>query len=76
MNPILIRQVWAAIEGMQTTNLCSLDDRTLIDNLLGVVGRKQALDYGEKQAINRYLRAKLPLVRDIGDARLSDERKK
>jgi hypothetical protein len=65
MNPHLLRQLWSLIEGPHSHWIVSLDDNSLVQWLIEQVSGEQSLDSSETNDLNRYIRTRIPLIRDI-----------
>ncbi len=65
MNTGTLRQLWTVIEETQTHKLQRLNDADLVKQLLSQLYTKQPLSTEETRAMQGYLNAKLPLIRDI-----------
>lgn len=53
----------------QASLLLNLDDPALIQQLTKALETQQSLDSTQRSAVNQYIRAKLPLIRDMAQAR-------
>jgi hypothetical protein len=67
---ILLHQLWHIINEVQTQTVFELSDRDLVEQLVSLVDRKQPLSIEENNLVRAYLDTKLPLIRDLADARL------
>ena len=65
MPPYLLRQFWTLVEQLQSSGFGEIDDETLVDVLVEQLSDDPNLDRGETAAIERYVRIKLPLIRDM-----------
>ena len=70
MNPSFLRQFWTLVEDAQAVMLLQLDDVSLSAWLLGQVERELILEAGEQDYVSHYIQSKLPLIRDLAQARL------
>jgi hypothetical protein len=73
INPYLLRQFWSVVETTQANLLLHLDDPTLVRQLTDDLKVQQTLDQEQTTAVNHYIKSKLPLIRDIAQARLTPE---
>ncbi len=73
INPFLLRQFWNVVETTQANLLLHLDDPTLVQRLTHDLQVQRRLDAAETTAVNHYIESKLPLIRDIAQARLRPE---
>jgi hypothetical protein len=73
INPFLLRQFWNVVETTQANLLLHLDDPTLVRRLTNDLQVQRRLDEAETTAVNHYIESKLPLIRDIAQARLTPE---
>jgi hypothetical protein len=73
INPFLLRQFWNVVETTQANLLLHLDDPTLVRRLTNDLQVQRRLDAEETTAVNHYIESKLPLIRDIAQARLTPE---
>lgn len=69
MSPLLLRHFWSAVEETQTNLILNMDDKSLVQSLLGQVHQSRSLDGTETDALSAYIHAKLPLIRDLASAR-------
>lgn len=69
MNPFLLRQFWSLVETTQAQVLLTLDDASLIQELLGQLQQQRSLDSDETSVLNDYASSKLSLIRDIAQNR-------
>ena len=69
MNPHLLRHLWALVERSQSSYLLALDDNSLVCWLLEQFSGQQYIDPAETDQLNRYIRAKIPLIRDLAQER-------
>ncbi|MEM9136526.1 MAG: hypothetical protein AAGB01_04155 [Cyanobacteria bacterium P01_F01_bin.42] len=70
MTPNMLRQLWSLVESTQSRQIRELDDRRLVDWLLTQMTSRSALmesSEPEKNALERYIREHLLLIRDIAD---------
>lgn len=72
MNPMHMRHFWSLVEASQATQLLQLDDHNLFAWLMDQLQLEQPLDRSEMISIGSYVQTKLPLVRDMAQARLVD----
>lgn len=70
MNPVHMRHFWSLVEASQATQLLQLDDHNLFSWLMDQLQRTQPLDRSEINSLGLYVQTKLPLVRDMAQARL------
>ncbi len=69
MTPCMLRQFWTVVEQTQTTMLLNLDESTLSSSLIHQLSENYLLSAQEADACERYIRSKLPLIRDLAQAR-------
>ncbi|MFN6462758.1 MAG: hypothetical protein RMZ41_013050 [Nostoc sp. DedVER02] len=67
----MMQQLWAVIESTQVNTLLHFDDAALVQLLLQQVKAKQVIDAQADSSLNTYIKAKLPLIRDTAEGRLS-----
>jgi hypothetical protein len=72
MNSSFLRQFWTLIEDAQATTLLQLDDLSLSAWLIGRVEQELMLNGSEQVFATDYIHSKLPLIRDLAQARLGD----
>ena len=65
MSPLLLRQLWSVIDAAHSNHILSLDDQGLANWLVEQISYRSPLDTVELTQVNRYIRSKLPLIRDI-----------
>lgn len=68
INPSTLRLLWRLIDEMQTHDLLSLSDRSLIEQLLSRLRTRKILSTEEATLVQRYLRTKLSLIRDLANS--------
>ncbi len=69
MNPQLLRHLWSLVDRSQSSHLLALDDNGLVGWLLDQFVRQQPIDQAETDQLHHYIRAKLPLIRDLAQER-------
>lgn len=67
----MMQQLWAVIESTQVSTLLQFDDSALVQLLLCQFKNQQSIDAQTANSLNTYIRAKLPLIRDIAEGKLS-----
>jgi hypothetical protein len=70
IHPVLMRQLWLLVEGTQATLLLTLEDEPLVQRLTRQMQDSSIMDAEARNALNLYLEAKLPLIRDVAQSRL------
>jgi hypothetical protein len=70
IHPVLMRQLWLLVEGTQATLLLNLEDEPLVQRLTRQMQDSSIMDAEARNALNLYLEAKLPLIRDVAQSRL------
>ncbi|MEL6247858.1 MAG: hypothetical protein AAFQ61_11340 [Cyanobacteria bacterium J06626_23] len=65
MDPTLLRQLWSVVEDSHSSLLLSLDDSNLVEWLLSQLAEQSSFDPVHMGSVSEYIRAKLPLIRDI-----------
>lgn len=68
MNPYLLRQLWSLVEGSQSGLLLGLDDTSLVHWLLEQLSGQQPLNSAETDTVRCYIRARLPLIRQVAQS--------
>jgi hypothetical protein len=71
MTPFLLRQLWMLVETTQAQLLLNLDDRSLVQRLTHELQDRQPLNSEQETVVTAYIEAKLPLIRDVAQSRLS-----
>ncbi len=66
----MTQQIWAVIESTQVSALLQFDDSALVQLLLNRFEGEQYLDPQTVSSLDSYLQSKLPLIRDIAEAKL------
>jgi succinate dehydrogenase flavin-adding protein (antitoxin of CptAB toxin-antitoxin module) len=69
MNPQLLRHLWSLVERSQSSHLLSLDDNSLVQWLTEQFVGQRSINQAETDQLNCYIRAKLPLIRDLAQQR-------
>ncbi|ESA32602.1 hypothetical protein N836_25130 [Leptolyngbya sp. Heron Island J] len=69
MSPFLLRQLWSVIEAAHSSHILSLDDQGLASWVVEQLCYQSPLDTVELTQVNRYIRTKLPLIRDIAQSK-------
>jgi hypothetical protein len=65
MNPQILRHLWSLVERSQGSHLLALDDNGLVCWLLDQFTGQQPINQAEADQLNHYIRAKIPLIRDL-----------
>ena len=65
MPPFLLRQLWSVIDDTHSHHILSLDDQSLVNWLMEQLCHQSPLDNVELLQLNRYIQAKIPLIREI-----------
>jgi succinate dehydrogenase flavin-adding protein (antitoxin of CptAB toxin-antitoxin module) len=65
MNPYLLRHLWFLVDRAQSSYLLDLDDNGLVRWLMDEFIMQQPIDQAETDQLNHYIRAKIPLIRDL-----------
>ena len=71
MNSSTLRQIWLVIEETQTNILLGFNDAELIQQLLRQLENKKLLSSEETSAISAYISSRVPLIRDLAQARMA-----
>lgn len=69
MNSSILRQFWSVVEATQTVTLMALDDSKLVEQLIQQLRQQYSLNSDQIDSIAVYIRSRLPLVRDLAQAR-------
>jgi succinate dehydrogenase flavin-adding protein (antitoxin of CptAB toxin-antitoxin module) len=69
MNPNLLRHLWSLVERSQSSHLLNLDDNSLVSWLLDQFTGQQIINQAETDQLHHYIRAKIPLIRDLAQER-------
>lgn len=69
MTPRMIREIWELIEETQSSTLLTLDDNSLVTWIVSEMDSTHPLDRQEADTYSHYVRSRLPLIRDVVDAR-------
>ena len=69
MNPTLLRHLWSLVERSQSSHLLNLDDNSLVSWLLEQFAGQQIINQTETDQLHHYIRAKIPLIRDLAQER-------
>lgn len=69
MNPQLLRHLWSLVERSQSSHLLALDDNSLVCWLLDQFAGQRPIDPTETDQLHGYIRAKIPLIRDLAQER-------
>ncbi|USR89767.1 hypothetical protein NEA10_12890 [Phormidium yuhuli AB48] len=70
MNATILRQLWSTVEETQTQTLNSLDDASLVNQLLGDLQEKRLLQRDDLEELGDYIRSHLTLIRELAEGRL------
>ncbi len=65
MSPLLLRQLWSVIDAAHSSHILSLDDQGLVNWVIEQLCYQSPLDSAELTQVNRYIQAKVSLIRDI-----------
>jgi len=71
MTPAHMRHLWSLVEASNPPRLLQLNDRDLSTWLVGKVTEVQPLNHGEVDSLSHYVQARLPLIRDMAQARMT-----
>lgn len=71
MNSSTLRQIWLVIEETQTNILLGFNDAELIQQLLRELENKMLLSSENNSAISAYISSRVPLIRDLAQARMA-----
>jgi hypothetical protein len=66
----LLHQLWHIINETQTQIVLELDDLNLVKYISIELGKKRILSFEEDNLVRCYIAAKIPLIRDLANARL------
>jgi hypothetical protein len=69
MTPLMLRQLWSLVEATQSNLLLNLDDNSLVQLLLGQLGRQRSLNHQESDLLTSYIHSRIPLIRDLAQER-------
>lgn len=69
MNPHLLRHLWLLVDRAQGSHLLALDDNGLVRWLMDEFSLQQPINQAETDQLNQYIRAKIPLIRDVAQSR-------
>ena len=69
MSPFLLRQLWSVIEAAHSNHILSLDDQGLANWLVEQLCHQSSLSNVELTQVSRYVRSKLPLIRDMAQSK-------
>ena len=69
MNSSILRQFWSVVEATQAVTLMALDDTNLVEQLIQQLRKQCSLNSEKTEMISVYIRSRLPLVRDLAQAR-------
>jgi succinate dehydrogenase flavin-adding protein (antitoxin of CptAB toxin-antitoxin module) len=69
MNPQLLRHLWSLVDRSHSSQLLAMDDNGLVHWLLEQFTVQQPIDQAETDQLSQYIRAKLPLIRDLAQGR-------
>ena len=67
----MLRQLWSLIETTQADTLLHLNNSDLVEQLLAQIGTRTLLSREENNLLTTYIHAKIPLIRDLAEARLA-----
>lgn len=65
MNPYLLRHLWSLVDRSQSSLLLDLDDNGLVRWLMDEFTVQQPINPAETVQLDHYIRAKIPLIRDL-----------
>lgn len=69
MTPSMLRQLWTVVDQTQTNLLLTLDESSLSSCLIHQIKETQSLSAQETDTFAHYIRSKVPLIRDLAQAR-------
>ncbi|MGB3533880.1 MAG: hypothetical protein WBA13_10230 [Microcoleaceae cyanobacterium] len=70
MNISILRQLWSLVETSQPSTLLTLDDESLVENLIGRLKAEYPLCLQDTQTVDVYIRSRTPLIRELAQHRL------
>ncbi|MFP4220050.1 MAG: hypothetical protein ACLFM4_03590 [Phormidium sp.] len=70
MNATMLRQLWSTVEETQTQTLRSLDDTSLVEQLLENLQQKRPLAGDDLEELASYIRSHLILIRELAEGRV------
>jgi hypothetical protein len=70
METSLLHQLWHVINHTHTQIMLEFDDSNLVKYILMELGKKRILSVEENTLVSIYLYSKIPLIRDLANARL------
>lgn len=73
MSANLIKEIWKAIEEIQSTTLLGLEDGELLTTVLGRVKNSQTLTMAESKDASSYINSRICLIRDLAISRLEND---
>ncbi len=65
MDSSTLHQLWLVVEEMQAKHLLWLNDVDLVREIVARLEDRRPLTYDEMRAVNAYLKARTPLIRDL-----------
>ncbi|WP_318780937.1 hypothetical protein [Dendronalium phyllosphericum] len=71
MKASALRHLWFLIEETQTSTLLGFSDAELIQQLLRQVEQDKLLTGEESNTMQAYIRSRVPLIRDLAQARMA-----
>ena len=69
LNSATLCQIWQAIEQIQSQIILKLGDSELVQKIMIQLESTLALSPSELNAVQGYIRLKVPLIRDLAEAR-------
>lgn len=69
MTPLMLRQLWALVESIQSVVLTNLDDTSLAQLLVREFKAERSLNQSESDVLNTYIHSRLHLIRDLAQQR-------
>jgi hypothetical protein len=73
MTPVMLRKLWSLVEATQASLLVNLDDADLAQLLLKRLQTESNINCQEKDLLTAYIQARLSLIRDLAEARITSE---
>ncbi len=73
MTPAMLRKLWSLVEATQASLLVNLDDADLAQLLLKRLQTESNINSKEKDLLTDYIQARLSLIRDLAEARITND---
>ncbi|MGB3533349.1 MAG: hypothetical protein WBA13_07510 [Microcoleaceae cyanobacterium] len=73
MTPSMLKKLWSSVEATSASLLVNLDDADLAQLLLRRLQTESNINSTEADLLTDYIQARLSLIRDLAEARITND---